>query len=523
MIILEHSPIPCSEYNHKDPIHLFLQFYLDKDKIHRREIRFALKKNVKNPHIDSIILLNERIYTDEELGVQSSKIKQIVIDKRISYYDFLNYKIDGYKVLINADIFVDETIQTIRTSDIHISKKMYALLRYEYNDGNPKIFCRPGKTSGREDSQDTWIIHSNQTFTKKELDIFKIQLGVPGCDNKITYLFKILGYDIYNDPVHIKTYHCHANTERNYNGFIEQPYCYIYPVGLSYSSPSLKINDQTLDTYSFYKSNERLYTALQSNTPVLFPRVAGVENNVVMTQDYSIIQNMLMPMKRNAGIYFTSVDSVQQYKKWYTSAFDQCTLYASWEPWGNVYKFITESQNEIQRIYKQPTVWAFAFDIFHYIHVKPWTHALANKRILIISSFIESIQKQPPAYSLELFPNCTFVYLKPPQTNGSNPSLDWVIEFNQFCSKIKELENEFDVALCSCGGYGNPVCSYIYSLNKTAIYVGGVLQMYFGIYGNRWLKERKEIMKLYMTKDWKRPSENEKPQNHTAIESGCYW
>ena len=500
-----------------------MQFYVDKDKIHRDEIKFALKKNVKNPYIDSIILLNERIYTDKELGVQSPKIKQIVIGDRISYYDFLNYKIDGYKVLVNADIFLDRSIQDIRRSDIHISKKMYALLRYEYNNGNPTLFCRPGKTSGREDSQDTWIIHSNQTFTTKELDIFKIQLGIRGCDNKITYLFKILGYEIYNDPEHIKTYHCHTNTERTYNGMIDQPYCYIYPVNVPDTFSNLKITQHMIDTYSFYKSNERLYTALKSSIPVLIPRIAGVENNIAMTNDYTMIQQLLLPMKRNAGIQFTSIHSIQQYKKWYTSAFEKCSLYAAWEPWGDVYKFISPSQNEIENTYKKPIVWAFVFDIFHYIHVKPWTHALANKRILIISSFIESIQKQPPAYSLDLFPNCTFVYLKPPQTNGSNPSLDWLDEFNQFCSKIKELENEFDVALCSCGGYGNPVCSYIYSLNKTAIYVGGVLQMYFGIYGNRWMKERKEIMQLYMTQDWKRPSDDEKPLNHTTIESGCYW
>ena len=101
--------------------------------------------------------------------------------------------------------------------------------------------------------------------------------------------------------------------------------------------------------------------------------------------------------------------------------------------------------------------------------------------------------------------------------------MDWHVEFTYFCKQIKKIENEFDVALCSCGGYGNPICSYIYSLNKSAIYVGGVLQMYFGIYGNRWLTERKESMKLYMTTDWKRPSEHEKPLNHNTIESGCYW
>jgi hypothetical protein len=254
----------------------------------------------------------------------------------------------------------------------------------------------------------------------------------------------------------------------------------------------------------------------------LIPRIAGVENNFAISQDFTILQNLMPTMKKNAGIQFNSMDSIEQYKKWYLSAFENCSMYTSWEPWGNVYKYIALSHNEIQRLYPKPTIWAFVFDIFHYIH-QPWTHALANKRILIISAFVDSIQKQQQAYPTDLFPNCTFVYLKPPQTNGNNASLDWHVEFTNFCTKIKKLENEFDVALCSCGGYGNPICSYIYSLNKSAIYVGGVLQMYFGIYGNRWLTERKEAIKLYMTTDWKRPSEHEKPLNHNSIESGCYW
>jgi hypothetical protein len=521
MIIVEHSLTTCKEYTTTDLIHVFSQFYLDKDKEHRREIKYALKKNVKNKYIDSIILLNERIYTEEELGVSSPKITQMVINKRITYYDFLNYKVDGYKVLINADIFLDDTIKNVRTSDIHLRKKMFALLRYEYNNGSPLLFCRKDNTSGREDSQDTWIVHSNHSFTKKEMDIFKIQLGIPGCDNKVTYLFKILGYDIYNDPLYIKTYHCHENMQRNYTGLIKQPYCYIHPASMSIMSPSPNVSEISVDVFSFSKSNERLYNTLLSDCPIIVPRVAGVENNFVM-MDYSL-QEILPIMKKNAGIHFTSIESIHEYKKWYKSAFEQCQIYAAWEPWGNVYSFISKSQDTVCETYKKPIIWAFVFDIFHYIHVRPWTHALANKRILVISSFVDSIQKQPCAYTKDLFPNCTFVYLKPPLTNGSNPSLDWIKEFNYFCSQIKEIENEFDVALCSCGGYGNLVCSYIYSLNKTAIYVGGVLQMYFGIYGNRWLKERKDIMNLYMTSDWKRPSDNEKPQNHNLIESGCYW
>ena len=81
----------------------------------------------------------------------------------------------------------------------------------------------------------------------------------------------------------------------------------------------------------------------------------------------------------------------------------------------------------------------------------------------------------------------------------------------------------FDIALVSCGGYANPICSFIYEKGKSAIYVGGVLQMYFGIYGSRWLKERPEIIKLFSNKHWIRPDINERPINNETIEDGCYW
>jgi hypothetical protein len=164
------------------------------------------------------------------------------------------------------------------------------------------------------------------------------------------------------------------------------------------------------------------------------------------------------------------------------------------------------------------------FDIFHFVsRGRPWTHALHGKRILIISPFIDIIQRQDQAYPIDLFPECTFSYLKPPMTQGSEKNRGFDVEFSDFCDKVKEHmnANDFDVALCSCGGYGNPICAYIRSMGKSAIYVGGVLQMYFGIYGSRWIKERKDVLNLYMTKKWRRPKE--RPLGYEQIENGCYW
>ena len=63
---------------HIDPIYLIYQFFVHKDVNRHREIQLALKMNVQNPLISKIYLLNERIYTKDELGLESKKIKQIV-------------------------------------------------------------------------------------------------------------------------------------------------------------------------------------------------------------------------------------------------------------------------------------------------------------------------------------------------------------------------------------------------------------------------------------------------------------
>jgi len=135
----------------------------------------------------------------------------------------------------------------------------------------------------------------------------------------------------------------------------------------------------------------------------------------------------------------------------------------------------------------------------------------------------EKLDILPEIYGIDLFPDCQFIFIKSPQTQGECESEEFDIELEKFMKKVKAIKDDFDIALCSCGGYGNLVCAEIYKLGKSAIYVGGVLQMYFGIYGNRWLKERPDILRLFMNKHWTRPIEEECPIGYKGVESGCYW
>ena len=108
-------------------------------------------------------------------------------------------------------------------------------------------------------------------------------------------------------------------------------------------------------------------------------------------------------------------------------------IFAGWEPYGEYIKHIIESHSYMQNTYKgKPIVWSYCLDIFHYIYNSPWTQALKNKRILLISPFTKTLEEQIPIRHLmynnvNLFPNCEFILLKPPQTQADQPAREFGI------------------------------------------------------------------------------------------------
>ena len=113
-----------------DDIYLISQFFLHNDSQRRKEISTCLKKNCQI--FDKIFLLNERIYSMEEMEIyeeEFQKIEQIIIGERISYKSFLDFcknkNIKGYFILSNADIFFDSTITNLRKGFLKLSKVKY--------------------------------------------------------------------------------------------------------------------------------------------------------------------------------------------------------------------------------------------------------------------------------------------------------------------------------------------------------------------------------------------------------------
>jgi len=522
MILAEISnDVEVVETTTSDPIHLLTQFFIPTTKSRLLELQEALKRNVENPHIDTITLLNERVYTADELGSDSLKIKQVVIERRVRFGELFAPRNFGYVVVANADIFLDETISRVRNTNLHCSKQVLALLRYEFTSTELQTCKLFGP---RADSADTWIFHSNQPLP---LHLFNFELGSPGCDNKLNYLFYLLGFSIYNVPSFVRSYHCHEGDTRSYTATtkLQPPFMLLAP-----TAPCVIFGVKTeellpdLEKYNLRLGNQRLFEFIQNEKRFIVPRVAGIENVAAVKSRCKapVSDAALQVLKNNAGLLFKTSTELQHFSDAYLKAFELSKMYASWEPWGNYYKHLMGSQTFLETIAPRQQFSASVFDIFNFIALgNPWTHALRGKKLLIISPFVDLIQAQSKSvYPIDLFPQCTFVYLKPPMTQASENNRGWDVEYTDFCTLLRTVE--FDVALCSCGGYGNPVCTFIYeTLQKSAIYVGGVLQMYFGIYGNRWIKERKDVLNLYMNTDWTRP--NQKPKGYEKVENGCYW
>jgi len=237
-IILRNSIQNNYKYNYNDiierkiinknNIYLIQQFFIHPDKKRQQEILYCLKQNANNKHISTIYLLNEKIYTQKELGLNDDEIKkiqQINIGNRMLYSDVFTYvnklKLFGYIVFSNSDIFFDNTITNCKKVGLKEKKHICTLLRYEYNlfYGNDlnksKLYTYTRNLTA--DAQDTWIYHTDNKLNSNILSSLNFNFGVPGCDNHFAYLINSCGYKCLNIPWTIKTYHLHTTQIRNYN------------------------------------------------------------------------------------------------------------------------------------------------------------------------------------------------------------------------------------------------------------------------------------------------------------------
>ena len=546
------NKISTKKTNDNDCVYLIYQFFVHGNAYRNKELKQCLRLNVENPHIDKIFLLNERNYTTDELGIESEKIEQRNIVNRIKFKDIFNFveeeKLTGYIITCNADIFFDKTVNNLRMTEMASRKQMLSQLRFDYTNnqlGKCKLF------GPRADSQDTWIWHSNYNPHKEE-KIFNIMFGKPGCDNKLIYLLNLIGFDVVNQPYFVKTYHIQKNQERDYSGTqpLPGPYMLVSPyiehqqmintaIWGTVGRRLQKDHNTTIEsvTHDFSRfmfgtdnKNIREYLKMKFDDDERFIIPQTNKDGTILTSTMLVLNNVtqgtlfqskqITPEYQNniqvKNIYFNLLNMVRgipdlqhiiniiEFTNKYMESFNKSDICMGFSNWDTSYR---ELMNENKMGLYKPIMNIFnkkkwlsttVLNIFNHLHNDPWINQLNNKKLLIISPNADKIEEQISSivlkklYGFDIFTNCEFCFIKFSSWNNSTQT---------------ELINnigEYDIALCDCGLYGSVVSNYVYIIGKSAIDIGDILPLYFGLWNSSHMINYKNIIQLYLNEHWKR-------------------
>lgn len=306
-------------------------------------------------------------------------------------------------------------------------------------------------------------------------------------------------------------------------------------VGLYRSGHEFKRTQKAIVSAGHF--NEILKSIISSKSPFLLGRVGGTESRIFRVFSNNFGKDSVQfatNCKNTAGIYpHTELSS------YYDLIVEDLPFFhflADWPCPGQFNLKAHLSQNNINPFYYileylNPLSMHFVYGI------DPsdlWMHSLSSKKILVINPFIDSFKKSTTrslgSFEKSLLPKLNCTYFSPPVTFGSpdvdNASFMTRLESTKASLHQLCLDNSFDCALVAAGGYGMPISRYLYSnkLIPQVFHVGGTLQLYFGIIGQRWLdKPYKDMYAQYKNLHlWSRPIDSSVIKRAMQVENGCY-
>lgn len=158
----------------------------------------------------------------------------------------------------------------------------------------------------------------------------------------------------------------------------------------------------------------------------------------------------------------------------------------------------------------------------------PWTEHLKDKKVLVISSFPETIKEQYKNRKnlwndSRILPDFELITLEhqmaPFLNNGRTKYNNWIEMVDDLKEQIEGID--FDVALIGTGTSSLPLTAHVKKMGKKGIHLGGALQILFGIKGGRWNDGM--IGKYFYNDSWVNPKVEEIPVDYKKVENGCYY
>lgn len=284
---------------------------------------------------------------------------------------------------------------------------------------------------------------------------------------------------------------------------------------------------------SFQILQEYILNKQKGDEKFFIGRLSGNETRLsgLVLKNKPIEQMLIYNMLYVAGIQLSGYADIDKFIKLYDNSIKSCELLGIWS--GSMYTQAIDYYNIIDEKYPdKKKICSQGLEPFYFMNKENYkfNEIFTNKKVLIITSHYNTTLKQLENHN-KIYPkrifddNTEFKIYKPPQQNGgSHDGNPWIYHFNIIKSDLKKIKDEynFDIALVSCGGFGMITSNYIYEeLDTSVMYIGGGLQLFFGIFGNRW-HNNKCILSL-RNEYWTRPIDSDKPSNIEFCENGCYW
>lgn len=288
--------------------------------------------------------------------------------------------------------------------------------------------------------------------------------------------------------------------------------------------------------------NEHIYSALIGEKPFMVARFGSVELDAtlytylchlplferyklyiqkkipfVRVSEYAA-QNIIEPLCNNAGFFPNDISLIKEYGK------RVCELDAPYCDYLCCSEWINE---DLAKPFLDSNIrYASINDMEPYDYVKPWSRALAGKKVLVVHPFADTIKKQYLKReqlweNKDVLPEFELHTIKAVQSIAGEevPFKDWFEALHHMEEQMDAID--YDIAILGCGAYGFSLAAHAKRMGKKAVHLGGATQILFGIKGKRW-DEIPAVSKFY-NEHWVYPSKEDTPKHKERVENGCYW
>lgn len=275
--------------------------------------------------------------------------------------------------------------------------------------------------------------------------------------------------------------------------------------------------------YDYETQHKLIAQMLNEDEPVSILRPGNAEFTSVWMRD----ENKFYGGKRYRKVkIFSDVGYDEElFDKWvaqFKKDMGEADAVAIFNPTDYYEEYLIRAYYHPKHIFLMPLL---EFDPFKAETSHSWLEALNGKRVLVVSLFADTMQKQVP-YLDQIWPginpisNVDFVFQKSVWylDGESNQFESWYASLEYLDDQIKQ--KEFDIAIVSCGPFGTFLAANIKRRGKKVLQYGGSLQLLFGIRGKRW--ENSPISQFF-NEYWVRPSKEETPESAKRLENACYW